>query len=161
MIEVLTVHTASTIEPLESIEAVLMLALVHVFLDNAHYHHAKLLQEWLLRPGCGIKLHFIQPYRPHVNPIERAWDGHGVSRTETVRTTSAMQLARDPPMRRPVSCAKTFPRIGRTSVTRSPMIFAASTQRIFGSGLEWGIARYAGSRTIAVDRPDSILGNLR
>jgi hypothetical protein len=36
-----------------------MLALIHVFLDNARYHHAKLVQEWLARPDCRIKLHFI------------------------------------------------------------------------------------------------------
>jgi transposase len=47
------------------------LALIHVFLDNARYHHAKLVQEWLARPGCRIKLHFIPPYCPHLNPIER------------------------------------------------------------------------------------------
>jgi transposase len=42
-----------------------MLALIHVFLDNARYHHAKLVQEWPSRPGCRIKLHFIPPYCPH------------------------------------------------------------------------------------------------
>jgi hypothetical protein len=26
--------------------------LIHVFLDNARYHHAKLVQQWLARPGC-------------------------------------------------------------------------------------------------------------
>jgi hypothetical protein len=32
--------------------------IVHVFLDNARYHHAKLVQAWLARSGCRIKLHF-------------------------------------------------------------------------------------------------------
>ena len=74
MIEVLTVDAASTIKLLESIEALYpMLALIHVFLDNARYHHAKLVQEWLSRPGCRIKLHFIPAYCPHLNPIERLW----------------------------------------------------------------------------------------
>jgi len=74
MIEVETVDAASTIKLLESIEALYpMLALIHVFLDNARYHHAKLVQEWLSRPGCRIKLHFIPPYCPHLNPIERLW----------------------------------------------------------------------------------------
>jgi hypothetical protein len=50
-----------------------VLALIHVFLDNARYHHAKLVQEWLSRPGCRIKLHFIPSYCPHLNPIERLW----------------------------------------------------------------------------------------
>ena len=26
------------------------------------------------RPGCRIKLHFIPPYCPYLNPIERLWD---------------------------------------------------------------------------------------
>src|SRR4029077_9663102 len=50
-----------------------LLALIHVFLDNARYHHARLVQEWLARPGCRIKLHFIPSYCPHLNPIERLW----------------------------------------------------------------------------------------
>ena len=74
MIEVLTVDAVSTIRLLESIQLLYpMLALIHVFLDNARYHHAKLVQEWLARPGCRIKLHFIPSYCPHLNPIERLW----------------------------------------------------------------------------------------
>jgi len=74
MIEVETVDAASTIKLLQSIEAIYpMLALIHVFLDNARYHHAKLVQEWLAQPGRRIKLHFIPPYCPHLNPIERLW----------------------------------------------------------------------------------------
>ena len=34
----------------------------YVFLDNAPYHHAKLVQEWLAQPGRRIKLHFIPSY---------------------------------------------------------------------------------------------------
>jgi len=74
MIEALTIDAASTIRLLESIAALYpMLALIHVFLDNARYHHARLVQEWLARPGCRIKLHFIPSYCPHLNPIERLW----------------------------------------------------------------------------------------
>jgi transposase len=74
MIDVETVNAASTITLLEAIEALYpMLALIHVFLDNARYHHAKLVQDWLARPECRIKLHFIPSYCPHLNPIERLW----------------------------------------------------------------------------------------
>ena len=74
MIEVETVDAASTIRLLESIEAFYpMLALIHVFLDNARYHHAKLVRDWLSRPECRIRLHFIPAYCPHLNPIERLW----------------------------------------------------------------------------------------
>jgi len=74
MIEVLTVDAASTIRLLQSIEALYpMLVLIHVFLDNARYHHARLVREWLARPDCRIKLHFLPAYCPHLNPIERLW----------------------------------------------------------------------------------------
>lgn len=74
MIEVETVDALSTIRLLQSIEMFYpMLALIHVFLDNARYHHAKLVQQWLAKPGCRIRLHFIPPYCPHLNPIERLW----------------------------------------------------------------------------------------
>ena len=74
MIDVQTVDAASTINLLEAIEALYpLMILIHVFLDNARYHHAKLVQEWLERPGCRIRLHFIPSYCPHLNPIERLW----------------------------------------------------------------------------------------
>ena len=47
--------------------------LIHLFVDNARYHHAKLVQAWLARPGCRIQLHFIPAYCPHLDPIERLW----------------------------------------------------------------------------------------
>ena len=47
--------------------------LIHVFLDNARYHHAEMVEEWLARPECRIKPHFIPTYCPHLDPIERLW----------------------------------------------------------------------------------------
>jgi transposase len=74
MIEAETIDALSTIRLLASIEAFYpMLVLIHVFLDNARYHHAKIVQEWLAQPGRRIKLHFIPAYCPHLNPIERLW----------------------------------------------------------------------------------------
>jgi len=74
MIEVETVDALSTIRLLEAIEALYpLLTLIHVFLDNARYHHARLVQEWLSRPDCRIRLHFVPTYCPHLNPIERLW----------------------------------------------------------------------------------------
>jgi transposase len=64
MIEVLTVNALSTIALLLAIETMYPLKRwIHVFLDNARYHHAELVQEWLARPGCRIKLHFIPTCR--------------------------------------------------------------------------------------------------
>ena len=74
MKDVLTVDAASTIMLLTAIEAMYPgMRTVHVFLDNARYHHAKLVQAWLARPQCRIKLHFVPAYCPHLNPIERLW----------------------------------------------------------------------------------------
>src|SRR5208283_2781371 len=78
MLDVPTVDTASTIMLLMAIEAMYPgKRLIHLFVDNARYHHAKLVQAWLARPGCRIRLHFIPAYCPHPwsasrpKPIER------------------------------------------------------------------------------------------
>ncbi len=72
--EVLTVDALRTITLLMSIEALYpAMRLIHVFLDNARYHHAKLVRDWLAQPKRRIKRHFVPPYCPHLNPIERLW----------------------------------------------------------------------------------------
>jgi transposase len=74
MIDVESVDAASTIRLLQAVEAMYpLMAMIHVFLDNARYHHAILVQEWLAQPGRRITLHFIPAYCPHLNPIERLW----------------------------------------------------------------------------------------
>ena len=74
MIEAATVNAISMIMLLRAIEAMYPgKRLIHLFVDNARYHHAKLVQAWLMRPGCRIKLHFIPAYCPHLDPIERLW----------------------------------------------------------------------------------------
>ena len=47
--------------------------LIHVFVDNASYHHAQIVKEWLAKAGRKIVLHFLPPYCPHLDPIERLW----------------------------------------------------------------------------------------
>ena len=74
MKDVLTVDALSTILLLTAIETMYPgMRLIHVFLDNARYHHAKLVQAWLSRAECRIKLHFVPAYCPHLNSIERLW----------------------------------------------------------------------------------------
>ena len=74
MIEALTVNAESTIALLIGLQLLFPFKRwIHVFLDNARYHHAELVQEWLAQPGCRIKLHFIPTYCPHLDPIERLW----------------------------------------------------------------------------------------
>jgi len=74
MLDVLTVDAVSTISLLSAIEKLYpKKRKIHVFLDNARYHHAKMVQEWMKRPECRIVLHFVPTYCPHLNPIERLW----------------------------------------------------------------------------------------
>jgi len=74
MLEVATVDAASTIMLLMAIEAMFPgKRMIHLFVDNARYHHAKLVQAWLAMPGRRVKLHFVPAYCPHLNPIERLW----------------------------------------------------------------------------------------
>lgn len=74
MIEAETLNRLSTLALLEQLEALYPIKRkIHLFLDNAPYHHAKLVREWLAQPGRRIVLHFIPSYCPHLNPIERLW----------------------------------------------------------------------------------------
>ena len=45
---------------------------IHMVLDNAKYHHASLLKEFL-DANTHIILEFLPPYSPGLNPIERVW----------------------------------------------------------------------------------------
>ena len=74
MCEVDSVNAESTIGLLRAIEAAYpRKRRIHVFFDNARCHHARLVRAWLDRPGNRIKLRFVPPYSPHLNPIERLW----------------------------------------------------------------------------------------
>ena len=68
------VDATTTISLFEMLEkAYPGLGKIHVVLDNARYHHAKMVRDWLARPGCRIVVHFVPAYCPHLNPIERLW----------------------------------------------------------------------------------------
>jgi len=73
-VETDTVNPDSTIALFEKIEAQ-NTELSHIFvaLDNAKYHHAKKVKDWLERTKSKITLVFLPPYAPHLNPIERLW----------------------------------------------------------------------------------------
>jgi transposase len=48
--------------------------LIHVILDNFKIHSSKQVQAWLAEQGRKIRLHFLPPYCPDDNRIERcAW----------------------------------------------------------------------------------------
>lgn len=44
-----------------------------IILDNARYHHAKLLSPWLHQHRKDLALLFLPPYSPQLAPIERIW----------------------------------------------------------------------------------------
>ena len=44
---------------------------VHLILDRSGYHRASLVAE--KAAALNIKLHFLPPYSPNLNPIERLW----------------------------------------------------------------------------------------
>ncbi len=46
---------------------------IHVFLDNAKYHHAKEVEAWMVEHGQRLDLRFLPPYAPNLNAIERLW----------------------------------------------------------------------------------------
>jgi transposase len=44
-----------------------------MIIDNARYHHATLHEEWRREVANHFALHFLPPYSPELNPIERVW----------------------------------------------------------------------------------------
>ena len=44
-----------------------------MIIDNARYHHAKLHEAWRDQVADHFRLHFLPPYSPELNPIERVW----------------------------------------------------------------------------------------
>lgn len=47
--------------------------LMIVVLDNARFHHAKALSQWLEEHSSYFRLDFLPPYSPELNPVERVW----------------------------------------------------------------------------------------
>ena len=44
-----------------------------IVLDNARWHHARALRPWLAAHRRVLRLDFLPPYSPDLNPIERVW----------------------------------------------------------------------------------------
>jgi transposase len=65
---------------------------IHVILDNYRIHDSKIVQAALHWWGGRIRLHFLPPYCPNDNMIERVWqDLHAnVTRNHTCRTITAL-----------------------------------------------------------------------
>jgi transposase len=73
-VENTTVDAQSTIQLMQKLLATNPGAgTIHVYADNARYHHARVFTDWLGTHGNRIKIHFLPSYCPHLNPIERLW----------------------------------------------------------------------------------------
>lgn len=62
---------------------------VHLIIDKAGYHRSLLVAEHAL--SLNIKLHFLPPYSPNLNPIERLWK----VMNEKVRNNRCFKGAKD------------------------------------------------------------------
>ncbi len=72
VLEEKTIDAHATINLLESIKQKQHHGKVYIILDNASYHHSKVVTQWLKRRK-RFKLIFLPPYSPNLNLIERLW----------------------------------------------------------------------------------------
>ena len=68
---------------------------IHLILDNYIIHKSKVVRAWLATQGARIRLHFLPPYCPDENRIERLWlDLHAnVTRNHRCRTMVDLMAA--------------------------------------------------------------------
>jgi len=70
--EDVTLNAASTIEFLKMLEDAYPKAeKIHIFCDNAKYYKNKEVGKYL--EMSNLEMHFLPPYSPNLNPIERLW----------------------------------------------------------------------------------------
>lgn len=67
-----TVNSVSIIRLLSKLAGKHPAGKIHLILDNASYHHSKVVKLWL-KKHRRFKLHFLPPYSPNLNLIERLW----------------------------------------------------------------------------------------
>lgn len=67
-----TINTDTTIHLLEAIKSKQKRGKVYMILDNARYHHAKLVRRWILHHP-RFTLMYLPAYSPNLNLIERLW----------------------------------------------------------------------------------------
>ena len=67
-----TINSKSILKLLRKLQKHQPTGKIHIILDNASYHHANLITNYLKKQR-RIKLVFLPPYSPNLNPIERLW----------------------------------------------------------------------------------------
>jgi len=68
---------------------------IHVVLDNFRIHSSKQVQAWMKQYGQRIRLHFLPPYCPDHNKIERKWRDLHAAVTRNHRCNTIEELMRD------------------------------------------------------------------
>lgn len=66
-----TIDAESVIAFFQALEAAATVSTIHVICDNGRSNKNKKLQEYL--KTSKIKVHYLPPYSPNLNPIERLW----------------------------------------------------------------------------------------
>jgi transposase len=66
--------------------------MIHVVLDNFRIHSSKQVQAWMKENGHRIKLHFLPPYCPDHNKIERKWKDLHAAVTRNHRCNTIEEL---------------------------------------------------------------------
>ena len=84
-----TINATSIVDFLEKIRTHFGSKTVHIILDRSGYHRAELVSE--IANKLNIKLHFLPPYSPNLNPIERLWK----VMNERVRNNRFFKSAKD------------------------------------------------------------------
>jgi transposase len=65
---------------------------IHVVLDNFRIHSSKQVQAWMKQNGQRLRLHFLPPYCPDDNKIERKWRDLHAAVTRNHRCKSIEEL---------------------------------------------------------------------
>lgn len=67
-----TINSGSIIKLLKKLQIKQPKGKIYLVLDNASYHHSKLVRNYV-KQKRRVKLIFLPPYSPNLNPIERLW----------------------------------------------------------------------------------------
>jgi transposase len=68
---------------------------IHVILDNYGIHSSKIIQVALAHFASRVRLHFLPPYSPDENPIERVWQDLHAHVTRNHRCASMVELMQE------------------------------------------------------------------
>jgi len=67
-----TVNADSTVDFLKRLEETIPATKIHLICDNASSNRCKKVQEYV-KNSKRIEIHYLPPYSPNLNPIERLW----------------------------------------------------------------------------------------